>query len=120
MSIKFAASELGVKPEMGVELLAHNKVSICLIFVYLLSVLLFGCSTKAPPEAIQATINITKIVDKASQMPINSNIVTLRWETPESKVIKTEQYRNQSEFSTTILQSLTRGIHSLLFFRIFR
>ena len=73
-----------------------------LLIVCLLTVFLVGCSAKAPTEVIQATITITKIVDKATQRPISSNIVTLRWETPEGKVIKTEQYRNQSQLSTTM------------------
>jgi hypothetical protein len=68
----------------------------------LLLLIIFGCSSKAPTEIVQATIHITKIIDKATQRPINSNIVTLRWETPDGEVIKTEQYRNQNELTTTM------------------
>ena len=71
-----------------------------LLIVCLLTVFLVGCSAKAPTEVIQATINITKIVDQNTQKPIMSNIVTLSWETPEGKVIKTETYRNRSLLST--------------------
>jgi hypothetical protein len=73
-----------------------------LIFVVLVFVILFGCSQKTKNDAIQATITITNIVDKATQRPINSNVVTLRWETPKGKVIKTETYRNQSQLTTTM------------------
>ena len=72
MSIKFAASELGVKPEIGVEFPTRNKIAVCFIVVCLFSVFLVGYSTNAPTEIVQATIHITKIVDKATQQPINS------------------------------------------------
>jgi hypothetical protein len=102
MSIKFVYSGLGVKPDLGVELPARTKAAVCLIILCILSAFLVGCSTKTQTEAVQATIKITKIVDNATQRLINSNIVTPRWETPEGKVIKTEAFRNQSQFSTTM------------------
>lgn len=100
-SIKFVTTELSVKPALDVNSPAHNQAAVCII-VFLLSVLLAGCATKAPTEVVQATIIVTKIVDKNTQRPINSNIITLRWETPEGKVIKTETHRNQSRLSTTM------------------
>jgi hypothetical protein len=105
MSIKFAASELGVKPEIGVEFPTRNIVAVCFMIICLFSVYLVGCSTKAPTEIVQATIHITKIVDRATQRPINSKIVTLRWETPDGEVIKTEQHRNQSDITTSTSSS---------------
>jgi hypothetical protein len=67
MSIKFAASKLGVKPEIGVEFPKRNQAAVCLIIFCLISVFLVGCSTKTPTEAVQATIHITKIVHKNTQ-----------------------------------------------------
>jgi len=73
-----------------------------LLIIGLIFVVLSACANGAPTKAVQATISITKIVDKVTQRPINSNIVTLRWETPEGKVIKTEQNCNQSQLTTTM------------------
>jgi len=87
---------------VSIDFSAFDKVAICIIIVCLQSAFLVGGPTHATIEAVHATINITKIVDKATQRPIKSNVVTLRWETPEGKVTKTDTYRNQSQFSTTM------------------
>ena len=100
MSINFMA--LSVKTGKSIGSPGWEKLNARFVLTGLLFVVLFGCSPKAPTEAIQATISITKIVDRATQRPINSNFVTLRWETPEGKVIRTEQYRNQSQLTTTM------------------
>lgn len=91
----------------------QNKVVINLIIICTISVFLIGCTTKAKvdvvqnpfeatAETVQATIVITKIVDKATQQPIDTNTITLRWETPTGEVINTETYRNKSRLTTTM------------------
>lgn len=77
-----------------------NQV-ICIIGI-LLMIFLSSCSSQAPTETIQATIKIVKIVDKDTQRPIQSNIVTFRWETQDGAVLKTETYKNQTQLSTTM------------------
>jgi hypothetical protein len=88
-----------VKPDKSVESTRWHEYLIRLVIYGLIIVIASACTNRTPTEAIQATINITKIVDEATQGPINTNIITLGWETPDSQVIKTEQYRDQSELT---------------------
>lgn len=91
-----------MKPDRGVKLPKTDKVAAWLVIPCLLSAFLVSCSPATPTETVQATINITKIVDTVTKQPINSNIVTLRWETTEGKVLKVEQHRNQSQLTTAM------------------
>ena len=65
MSINFMA--LSVKTGKSIGSPGWEKLIARFVLTGLLFVVLFGCSPKAPTEAIQATISITKIVDRATQ-----------------------------------------------------
>jgi hypothetical protein len=63
---------------------------------------MFDCSIQSQDDEIQATINISKIVDKVTQQPIVGNPTSLKRETEASKDIKTETYKDQSQLSFSI------------------
>ena len=76
----------------------------CLFFWIILScVILTSCANTQTDENVpQATIHIEKIIDKESREPLKNNTITLRWETPEGEIIKTEQYEDQESFSIAL------------------
>ena len=81
-----------------------SKHEVLFIFWVVLScVILTSCANTQTDENVpQATIHLEKIIDKESQEPLKNNTITLRWETPEGELIKTEQYKNQESFSIAL------------------
>ena len=74
-----------------------------ILFIVLSCAILTSCANPQTDENVpQATIHIEKIIDKESREPLKNNTITLRWETPEGEIIKTEQYKNQVSFSTVM------------------
>ena len=65
--------------------------------------LVTGCSnTQSETQGPQVTIELTEIVDKSTQRPINENMITLRWETSDGEVLDEQIYTNQSSLTTTL------------------
>ena len=80
-----------------------RKLIVLSLFIVLSWVILTSCADTQTEENVpQATIHIEKIIDKESREPLKNNTITLRWETPEGEIIKTEQYKNQVSFSTVM------------------
>ena len=79
----------------------HAHILICTILTFpLLSS--FSELQSNPTTIPQATVELTEIVDKATQLPISENIITLRWETSNGEVIEEEIYTNQASLQTSI------------------
>ena len=69
----------------------------------LLCATLLSCGNPQPEATVpQVTINITEIIDKESRQPLDNNTITLRWETPDGKLIDTEQYEGRSSLTTIL------------------
>ena len=74
--------------------------SVCFILILFL---LTGCSnTQSETQGLRVTIELTEIVDKSTQRPINENTITLRWEASNGEVLDTQEYSNQSSLTTTL------------------
>ena len=74
-----------------------------ILFIILTCVILSSCAnTQTDENSPQATIHLEKIIDKESREPLKNNTITLRWETPEGEIIKTEQYEDQESFSIAL------------------
>ena len=87
--------------------MTHPKPTspIQLLTILLLSVLLAPACSPLPtptPATPQATIEITKIVDKATLQPIAHNSVTLRWENSSGKLLGMQRVFDQSDLVTTL------------------
>ena len=84
--------------------MSFRKRDVCLILWIVLScAILTSCANTQTDENVpQATIHIEKIIDKESREPLKNNTITLRWETPEGEIIKTEQYKYQESFSIAL------------------
>ena len=73
------------------------------LYIVLTCVIISSCANPQTDENVpQATVHIEKIIDKESGEPLKNNTITLRWETPEGEIIKTEQYKNQESFSIAL------------------
>ena len=73
------------------------------LYIVLTCVIISSCANPQTDENVpQATVHIEKIIDKESGEPLTNNTITLRWETPDGEIIKTEQYEDQESFSIAL------------------
>ena len=76
----------------------------CLFFWIVLScVIQTSCTDPQMEKNVpQATIHLEKIIYKESREPLKNNTITLKWETLEGEIIKTELYEDRDSFSIAL------------------
>ena len=69
---------------------------------FIILLFLFGCMH--PPENPNEpviTIELTQIIDEATQKPIPNNTITLQWETEDGEIIDKQEYFNKQTLTTS-------------------
>jgi hypothetical protein len=64
--------------------------------------MLAGCASQPPDNGPIAKVTITKIINKTTGEPVTASVITLRWEGPDGKTIRTEHYQNIDTLTTTL------------------
>jgi len=63
----------------------YKVILLSTVILLFLTGLIIGCDIRNEGDIVQATVTIPKIVDKATQRPIEMNFITARWERRRGK-----------------------------------
>jgi len=73
-----------------------------LVTILFVLIVFAGCISPTPEASPIAKVTITKIINKSTGEPVTDSVITLRWEGPDGKIIRTEHYQNIDNLTTTV------------------
>ena len=73
-----------------------------LAIILFVLIILAGCASPTLEVGSIAKVTITKIINKTTGEPVTNSVITFRWEGPDGKTIRTEQYQNINTLTTTV------------------